>query len=405
MANDQIKKADDGTYYFRANLGTDPSTGKRVQRYRSGFKTKREAREAYARVVLLSTPDRMEEGRRRVRFGKFIEETYLPWYRTQVKPSTFKNREVTIRKHFAYFYERYTDAIDPIDVQNWQLILTGGGYSPNYVRVVQTMLSTAFDRAVILGIAEKNPSRMVGNVRGKKPDVSFWTLEEFERVLSMLYKGDYYEHYLYICLLLLFMSGMRLGEASALSWDDIDLGTGLCSITKTLDYRNMDEWYLTEPKTRAAKRSIYLDADTVRELSEWKRSQQAVLGECGFVLSYNGVPTTKTRLPRALEKLALLAGVHRIRVHDLRHSHASLLIHMGESPLLLKERLGHEKIQTTLGTYGHLYPNTNLEVAKKLTGILHVAQRTESAANYTSNQHTAAFHIEERSQTAPDRAR
>ena len=88
MANDQIKKADDGTYYFRANLGTDPSTGKRVQKYRSGFKTKKEAREAYARVVLLSAPDRIEEGRRRVRFGKFIEETYLPWYRTQVKPST-----------------------------------------------------------------------------------------------------------------------------------------------------------------------------------------------------------------------------------------------------------------------------------------------------------------------------
>ena len=58
---------------------------------------------------------------------------------------------------------------------------------------------------------------------------------------------------------------------------------------------------------------------------------------------------------------------------------------MGENPLLIKERLGHEKIQTTLGTYGHLYPNTNLEVAKKLTGILQVQSATESIANYTSN--------------------
>ena len=89
--------------------------------------------------------------------------------------------------------------------------------------------------------------------------------------------------------------------------------------------------------------------------------------DCPLVLSYNGTPTSKTTLPRALEKLSNLAGVHRIKIHALRHSHASLLISMGENPLLIKERLGHEKIQTTLGTYGHLYPNTNLEVAKKLT--------------------------------------
>ena len=66
--------------------------------------------------------------------------------------------------------------------------------------------------------------------------------------------------------------------------------------------------------------------------------------------------------------------------------------HVLNVPLLIKERLGHEKIQTTLGTYGHLYPNTNLEVAKKLTGILQVQSATESIANYTSNQHTAIYH-------------
>ena len=86
------------------------------------------------------------------------------------------------------------------------------------------------------------------------------------------------------------------------------------------------------------------------------------------------------------------SGVKKIRVHDLRHSHASLLIEMECQPLLIADRLGHEKIQTTLGTYGHLYPNTNLEVAKKLTGILQVQSATESIANYTSNQHTAIYH-------------
>ena len=85
-----------------------------------------------------------------------------------------------------------------------------------------------------------------------------------------------------------------------------------------------------------------------------------------------GFPTSKHTLPRALEKLAGLADVHRIKIHALRHSHASLLISMGENPLLIKERLGHEKIQTTLGTYGHLYPNTNVEVAKKINWRSHL---------------------------------
>ena len=99
----------------------------------------------------------------------------------------------------------------------------------------------------------------------------------------------------------------------------------------------------------------------------------------------------KTKNTISLEKLAGLAGVHRIKIHALRHSHASLLISMGENPLLIKERLGHEKIQTTLGTYGHLYPNSNLEVANKLTGVLTYTPASHSIADYTSNQHTAIY--------------
>ena len=156
----------------------------------------------------------------------------------------------------------------------------------------------------------------------------------------------------------------------------------------------MTDYKFVEPKTQASIRTIYIDADTLNELKAWKKVQQQVLPNCELVLSYNGTPTSKTTLPRALEKLAGLAGVHRIKIHALRHSHASLLISMGENPLLIKERLGHEKIQTTLGTYGHLYPNTNLEVANKLTGILQYTPASQSVANYTSNQHTAVYHRE-----------
>ena len=390
MAKDPIKKATNGTYYFRANLGKHPVTGKQIQKYRSGFATKKEARAEYSKLIL-STPDELTEKKEEVTFKKFIQEIYLPWYKTQVKESTYKNRYATIEKHFSYFYKMNTDKIEPIHVQNWQLKLAKN-YSPNYVRIIQGMLAVAFDRAIVLGLAKKNPARMIGNVKSRKPKIDFWTLEEFQKVISLLYKGDYYEHYLFISYWLLFMTGMRIGEAAALQWSDIDFDTGILSINKNLYYKTMTDYKFVETKTQASIRDIVIDDDTLKELKEWKEVQQKVLPKCNFILSYNGTPTSKTTLPRALEKLANLAGVHRIKIHALRHSHASLLISMGENPLIIKARLGHEKIQTTLGTYGHLYPNSNFEVAKKLTGKLTYTPATESVADYTSNQFTAEYH-------------
>ena len=390
MAKDPIKKANNGTYYFRANLGYDAVTGKQIQKYRSGFSTKKEARAEYSKLILAA-----EEGlameKKQPSFKQFIEEIYLPWYKTQVKESTYKNRLNTIEKHFKFFYRKKVNEIEPIHVQTWQLKLAKD-YSPNYVRIIQGMLSLAFDRAIILGLAKKNPARMVGNIKSKKVKVDFWTLEEFQKVISLLYKGDYYEHYLFICFWLLFTTGLRIGEAAALQWEDIDFESGIISVTKTLYYKSMNEYTFVDPKTSASIRTVVIDKDTIRELKDWMEVQKKVLKDCNFVLSYSGIPTSKHTLPRALEKLAGLAGVHRIKIHALRHSHVALLISMGVNPLIVKDRLGHEKIQTTLGTYGHLFPNSNFEVAKMLGGIINFTPATESIADYTHNQFTASYH-------------
>lgn len=390
MAKDPIKKANNGTYYFRANLGYDAVTGKQIQKYRSGFSTKKEARAEYSKLILAAEKGLAME-KKQPSFKQFIEEIYLPWYKTQVKESTYKNRLNTIEKHFKFFYRKKVNEIEPIHVQTWQLKLAKD-YSPNYVRIIQGMLSLAFDRAIILGLAKKNPARMVGNIKSKKVKVDFWTLEEFQKVISLLYKGDYYEHYLFICFWLLFTTGLRIGEAAALQWEDIDFESGIISVTKTLYYKSMNEYTFVDPKTSASIRTVVIDKDTIRELKDWMEVQKKVLKDCNFVLSYSGIPTSKHTLPRALEKLAGLAGVHRIKIHALRHSHVALLISMGVNPLIVKDRLGHEKIQTTLGTYGHLYPNSNFEVAKMLGGIINFTPATESIADYTHNQFTASYH-------------
>ena len=169
MAKDPIKKAENGTYYFRANLGFHPITGKQIQKCKSGFKTKKEAREAYSKLMLTSTEE-LTEKKQQLSFQQFIEETYLPWYKTQVKESTYLNRRSTIHMCSSDFYKMTVDEIEPINVQNWQLELAKE-FSPNYIRIVQGMLSIAFDRAVVLGLAKKNPSRMIGNIKSKKTKV------------------------------------------------------------------------------------------------------------------------------------------------------------------------------------------------------------------------------------------
>src|SRR5690625_1464008 len=193
---------------------------------------------------------------------------------------------------------------------------------------------------------KENLLNIIGNVKKVKAEIDFWTKEEFETVISNIYLGDYFQHFQFIIIWLLFMTGMRIGEASALQWDDIDFEEGTLKISKTLYYKNASNYRFTEPKTKASIRVIALDSDTLSLLRDWKVAQQKQC-KTNFILSYNGIPTQKYTVSHSIKRFAKAANIHRIKIHGLRHSHASLLISMGENPLVIKDRLGHEDIQTT----------------------------------------------------------
>ena len=381
------KREPNGTWHIQYRWTDWTGTKKKSQK--RGFKTKKEAEEWYAHFILQQTSDPT------MTLNDFWE-IYKADMEKRLQKTTMKQKEYVMKdKVLPYFGNMPINAITAPMIRKWQGEMIDKGFKPTYLKTINNQLSSILNYAVRFYELRSNPCHKAGSMGKSKADERpYWTLEEFQKVISLLYKGDYYEHYLFMSFWLLFMTGMRIGEAAALHWSDIDFETGLLSITKTLYYKTMTDYKFVEPKTQASIRTIYIDADTLNELKAWKKVQQQVLPNCELVLSYNGTPTSKTTLPRALEKLAGLAGVHRIKIHALRHSHASLLISMGENPLLIKERLGHEKIQTTLGTYGHLYPNTNLEVANKLTGVLQYTPASQSVANYTSNQHTAVYHRE-----------
>lgn len=384
---DPIKKAKNGTYFFRANIGYD-IYGKKIQKYQSGFLTKKEAKKAYLNLINMKPDDAINE--KSISFCKYTNGIFIPWYKTQVKESTFDNRLSLIQKHFTYFNRFQIHDITPLIIQKWQLSLAKKGFANNYIRSIQGLLSIAFKRAMILNLIKQNPVDSVGSVKKQKSKINFWTKDEFETVISFLYTKDFYQHYNFITLWVLFMTGLRIGEAGALQWKDIDFENQSLSVTKSLYYKNINNHKFVDTKNTASIRTIILDSSTIAHLQEWKNRQQNLI-KTNFVLSYSGYPTPRGSVSRVIKRYANMAQVHYINVHALRHSHASLLIHLGVNPLSIKERLGHEDIQTTLETYGHLYPNANYVVAEQLANIVKSDTAKINFDTSPTNQYTIGF--------------
>lgn len=121
--------------------------------------------------------------------------------------------------------------IQPVHIQKWQNSLSAK-YENSYIRNIYGIFQMCLDRAVILGMITKNPAKIVGNVKKQKKEVDYWTKEEFEKVISTFYIEDYYQNFGFICLWLLFMTGLRIGEDTALTWKDVDFDGKTLSVNK-----------------------------------------------------------------------------------------------------------------------------------------------------------------------------
>ena len=149
----------------------------------------------------------------------------------------------------------------------------------------------------------------------------------------------------------------------ALTPSDIDFEKKTLTVNKSYQRLGRED-IITTPKTPKSIRTIPIPDGLCNCLQEY-------MSHCyGLQKDDRLFPYTKSFLYHEMEYGCKASGVKRIRVHDIRHSHASLLVEMGFSPLLIAERLGHEKVQPTWDTYSHLYPNKQVEVARQLDGIM-----------------------------------
>ena len=228
------------------------------------------------------------------------------------------------------------------------------------LKTIHIALSAVFNFAVKYYKLPSNPARIAGSMGSTKtPTMNFWTLSQFKAFQGTLPEGDLYA----VAFSLLFYTGIRKGELLALTPADFDLKAGILTISKTYQ-RIKRQDVIQPPKTEKGFRKIALPPFIVDMMKDcFCRLNNPVKNQRVFD------SITMTALLRALNKGAKAAGLPHIRVHDLRHSHASLLIEQGFSPLVIKERLGHESIETTLNTYSHLYPTKQSEIAEKLQAL------------------------------------
>lgn len=324
--------------------------GKRWKSTKRGFATKREAEEWLRNFLITQKAD----------FDMKFEDFWKMYYadmETRLREHIMRTKKYIVElKILPYFGNKRVNDITAADIRQWQNELIKMGYSPTYLKTINNQLSAIFNYAIRYYDLKSNPCAKAGSMgKSKAEEMDFWTVEEFRKFIDSVMN----KRLSYMAFMTLYWTGMRLGELLALNPKDVDLEKRTISITKSYQRLGKKD-VITPPKTPKSKRVITVPEFLAVDIKDYMDSL--------YDLQENDrlFPITKYYLEHEMQRGIKESGVKRIRVHDLRHSHASMLIELGFSPLEIANRLGHEKVETTLNTYAHLYPNKQTKLAERL---------------------------------------
>lgn len=324
--------------------------GKRRKSTKRGFATKREAEE-WLRNFLITQKADFD-----MKFEDFWK-IYCADMETRLREHTMRTKKYVVElKILPYFGNKRVNDITAADIRQWQNELIKMGYSPTYLKTINNQLSAIFNYAVRYYDLKSNPCAKAGSMgKSKAEEMDFWTGEEFRKFIDSVMN----KRLSYMAFMILYWTGMRLGELLALNPKDVDLEKRTISITKSYQRLGKKD-VITPPKTSKSKRVITIPEFLAADIKDYMDSLYDLQEDDRLF------PITKYYLEHEMQRGIKESGVKRIRVHDLRHSHASMLIELGFSPLEIANRLGHEKVETTLNTYAHLYPNKQTKLAERL---------------------------------------
>lgn len=258
-----------------------------------------------------------------------------------------------------YFDQKPINQISELDVLNWQTWVQqkgfdkfkGVGYAPTYLKSINNELSAMMNYAVRYYRLPYNPCERAGSMgKSSAEAMEIWTLDQFEQFIGYADKSE-----ARIAFDILFWTGIREGELLALTPADFLPGPRL-DIKKSFAVVN-GEHIIKKPKNDPSIRCIAIPQFLYDEVQNYMH------GLYGLEQTDRLFTFTKSFLLKEIKRMAHMAGLEPIRIHDLRHSHASLLIEMGFNILMISERLGHKNVQTTWNTYAHLYPDKGRQIA------------------------------------------
>ena len=329
--------------------------GERKQSQKRGFPTKREAL-AWEQEQKNRAASDLD-----MTFESFIA-LYTADMKGRIKENTWGMKEHIIRtKLLPYFGKRKMCDIHSKEVMAWQNEMLnhrdekGKPYSPVYLKTLHNQLSAVFNHAVRHYNLKVNPAAPVGTMgKAKGREMLFWTKAEYLKFAEAMMDKPLS----YYAFEMLYWCGVREGELLALTPADFDFEKQTVTISKSYQ-RIKGRDVITDPKTPKSNRVIQMPAFLCDEMADYIKSLYAVEPADRIFT------VTKSYLHREMDRGAKEAGVKRIRIHDLRHSHISLLIDMGFTALAIADRVGHESIDITY-RYAHLFPTRQTEMADRL---------------------------------------
>lgn len=359
------------TYSIVVDLGKDPITGKRKQKWFSGYKRKKDAEKALSDII-----SKIENGQyfeaKNITLKEYLDHWLETYAKVNVAPRTYTRYTEFANNISSYIGTIKLDKLKPALIQKYySTLIEEGRLSKSTILKIHRMLHLALKHAVNWQVIPYNPTDAVTPPRPEKPEMKVWDIDTANRFLK-----EIKDTVMYIPVMLALQTGMRQGEICALKWENVNFRTGFISVVNTMQRIN-GQLTLKQPKTAKSIRSIALLDTTVSELKKhWKKQAELRLlfgqdyNDNGFVCCWeDGRPLDPNYVSKKFNKLVRELDFPIIRFHDLRHTHATLLLEQGVNPKIVSERLGHSQIGITLDTYSHVLPHIQKEAVKKLDNM------------------------------------
>jgi len=354
-----IVKRSKNSYSIVINLGKDSTTGKCKQRWVSVKGTKKDAEKRLSELL-----HQIDNGTyivpSKTTLAEYLERWLSDYVKPNLSPRGYERYESIVRVHILpSLGSTGLTQLRPEHLQKHYTSKLNNGLSPRTVRYHHVVLHKALQTAVKWGLVSRNVADGVDAPRVQPTDMQTWDEDDVARFLEAIKDSPYY-----VLFYTAIFTGMRRSELLALRWCDVDFIFSQVYINRSLHQLKDGSYVFTQPKSAKSRRTIALSPSanlTLQKHKDKQEVQRAMLGvslkDEDLVFSkVEGNPLRPNTVSRAWTILAARSGLKVIRLHDARHTHASLMLKQGVHPKIVQERLGHATIAVTLDTYSHVAP-------------------------------------------------